>query len=286
MFLRPFGLLVLSASSLFAGSAFDAAMALVRAKRYPEAREALEKVVASEPNNAIAWHELGEVWHKRHDTAAYEKAVDCFAKAADLQPSNATFLADYGGTSMELAGRTRSISAATRGRDAMEKAVALDPNNLDAREGLFQYYTQAPFFIGGSTSKAAAQLAEIRRRDPDRGTALAVLAKANAHELDAAFALCDEALQRNPSNYTALYQYGRTASFSGKNLERGLECLRKALTIEPPGPASPTHSHVWYRIGDIELKLGHTDAAKTAFAESLKVDPSNPQAGAALEKLK
>ena len=54
----------------------------------------------------------------------------------------------------------------------MEKAIQLDPDNLDAREGLFQYYTQAPFFVGGSASKAAAQLEEIRRRDVDRGTAL------------------------------------------------------------------------------------------------------------------
>ncbi len=269
-----------------AESAFEPAMALARAKRYPEARELLEKVVAAEPQNAVAWHELGQVWRARHDTEAYEKAVSCLARAVELAPENADYLADYGGTSLELAAKTRSLSAATKGREAMEKAVQLNPDNLDAREGLFQYYTQAPFFVGGSASKAAAQLEEIRRRDPDRGTALAVLTKANARDFAGAFALCDEALAHKPTNYSALYQYGRTASASGQNLERGLACLQKALTLEPPSPASPTHSHVWFRIGDLQLKLGHTAEARDAFTESLKIDPSNPQASAALAKLK
>jgi tetratricopeptide (TPR) repeat protein len=269
-----------------ADASFEAAMALVRAKRYPEARESLEQVVAAAPSNAEAWHELGIVWRRRRDTAAYEQAVKCLGRAAELAPANARYLADYGGTSLELADRTRSLSLATRGREAMEKAVALDPDDLDAREGLYQFYSRAPFFVGGSASKAAGQLTAIRQQDPDRAVALEVLAKASDKQYGEAFRLCDEELAKHPDNYTALYQYGRTASVSGQNLPQGLACLKKALTVEPPHPASPTHSHVWYRIADIEQKLGHPTAARAAYESALQLDPGNRQAAAAIEKLK
>jgi tetratricopeptide (TPR) repeat protein len=283
---RLAALLLATACTVAAADAdLASAMALLKAKRFPEARDVLQAVVAREPGNAEAWHELGLVWQARHDTAAYEEAAECFRKAVELAPANAGFLADFGGVRLELADRTRSISAANEGRAALEKAVRMDPSNLDAREGLFQYYLRAPFIVGGSKSKADAQLAEIRRRDPERAMALEVLAKASMKDYAGAFRVCDEAISRNPNDYTALYQYGRTASVSGQNLQRGAECLRKALTIEPPHPASPTHSNLWYRLGDIEEKLGHTDEARAAYESALKLDPANRQAQSGLQKL-
>jgi tetratricopeptide (TPR) repeat protein len=269
-----------------ADSTLAGAEALLQAKRYPEARVVLEKIVAAEPTNATALHDLGLVYSKRHDLEAEQEAVKWLARAAELEPNNATYLADFGGTSMELASHNRSISAATKGRAAMEKAIALDPENLDAREGLFQFYLRAPFFVGGSEAKAAAELEEIRRRNPGRAIALAVLTKANAKDYAGAFALCDEFLARKPDDYAALYQYGRTAGVSGQNLERGLADLRKCLTLTPPGPAAPTHSHVWCRIGIIEEKLGHTAGARDAYAKALELDSSNSQAADGVARLK
>lgn len=284
--LRSLLLLLLATIAVRANTDFELAMELLKAKRYPEARPLLERTVAAEPKNAAAWYQLGMVWRARHDTEAFEQAVKCLKASVELEPSNARYLADYGGTSMELANRTRSISAATDGRAAMEKAITLNPNDVDAREGLFQYYARAPFFVGGSSSKAAEQLDAIRRLDPNRAIALSVLSKADAKDFDGAFRLCEAELATHPSNYTALYQYGRTASLSGQNLERGLECLQHAMKIDPPNPASPTHSHVLFRIGDLEQKLGHLEAAKAAYKSALEIDPANRLATAALERLK
>jgi tetratricopeptide (TPR) repeat protein len=283
-FLRHALFLVLAATA-FADARVDAAMALLHAKRLLEARNAFEQIVQTEPQNAAAWHELGLLWRSQGDNEGFEKAVSCLARATEIEPANETFLANYGGTLMELANRTRSISAATKGRDAMERAVAMNPNDLDAREGLFQYYLRAPFFVGGSEAKAAEQLDEIRRRDPDRATVLAVISKTKAKDYAAAFALCEEVLAKHPDNYPALYQYGRTASMSGENLPRALTLLQHALQFDPPTPASPQHTHVWFRIGDIQQKLGHLPAAKQAFQEALKLDPGNRAAADALAKL-
>lgn len=268
-----------------APSEFEAALALIKDKRYPEAQDALEKVVAADPKNAAACHELGLLLKQRNDNGSFEAAVKWLAKAVELDPNNALYLGDFGGSSLQLASRSNSISAATKGRDAMEKAVALDPEYLDAREGLVQFYLRAPWPLGSST-RAETHLAEIRKRDPDRAAILSAGEKTKAKDYAAAFKLCDEVLARKTDHYLALYNYGRTASISGQNLEHGLECLQHCLKISPPTPASPTHSNVWQRIGNIQEQLKHPDEARKAYESALKLDPANTAASSALAKLK
>lgn len=283
--MRLFLPLIALASAAFAASPLDDARELVRRKQHAEGRAALEKISETEPTNAAACHELGLVIKLRGDTPAYEEAAKWLAKAVELEPNNPIYLGDFGGVSLQLASRTTSFSAATKGRDAMEKAIALKPDHIEAREGLFQFYQRAPWPLG-SSAKAAAQLEAIRKYDPDRATVLNVMAKANAKDYAAAFKLCEEVLGRNPGDHIALYHYGRTAAVSGQNLERGLERLQKCLTLEPPGPASPTHSHVWQRIGNIQEQLQRPGDARTAYETALKLDPNNQQASDALAKLK
>jgi cytochrome c-type biogenesis protein CcmH/NrfG len=56
--------------------------------------------------------------------------------------------------------------------------------------------------------------------------------------------------------------------------------------MEPPTPASPTHSHVWQRIGTIHEQLRHSAEARIAYETALRLDPGNQQASDALAKLK
>jgi tetratricopeptide (TPR) repeat protein len=285
---RPFSLCL--AMALFASSFsaraqnLDEAIALYQAKKYPEARAAFEKLAQSQPDNAAACYYLGMTLKHRADTRALDDAIRWLEKAVTLEPTNARYLADFGGTSLQLAAKNRSYGAASRGRDAMEKSLALDPANLDARIGLFHFYRQAPWPLG-SSAKAARQLEEIRKRDPALGTSLAVATKADAGDFPEAFRLCDEVLARSPSDYTALYQYGRTSSMSGQNLERGLANLQKCLELDPPGPAAPSHSNVWNRIGALQEKLHHTPDARAAYLAALQLDPGNRQAADAVAKL-
>lgn len=264
---------------------FEAAQALIKAKRYPEAKAALEQIVAADPKHAGACHALGMLLRTRSDPAALEEAVKWLGQAAQLEPSNPRYLGDFGGSSLQLASRTRSISAASQGREAMEKAVALDPGYLDARQGLFEYYTRAPWPLG-SSAKAAAHLEEIRKRDPTRALLLSVNAKVAAKDYAGAFKICDELLAKDPADYTALYYLGRTSSLSGQQLERGLAALQKCLTIAPPSPASPSHSNVWNRIGTLQEKLNRPAEARAAYAAALQLDSANQQARDALARLR
>jgi tetratricopeptide (TPR) repeat protein len=263
----------------------DQAIALYDAKRYPEARAALERVLAAEPNNAEACYYLGETLLCRGDANALDDAVPWLEKALKLDPNNPSYLADFGGASIELAEKHTSLSAAVKGRDALEKAVALEPDNLEARTGLMQFYERAPWPLG-SSAKAAAQLEEIRRRDPDRALVLMVVARANAQDYAGAFKLCDEVLARRPDDYNALYQYGRTAAASGQNFERALACLKKCLTLPVPGPSAPTYSSVWHRIGLLQERFGHPAEARAAYETAFKLDQANKPAAEALARLK
>lgn len=268
-----------------AGETLAAAIELFSTRRFPEARAALERIVAAAPDNAAAHHYLGRTLVARHDLAAMEEGLRHLARATALEPRNAVYLGVYGGAALQHAGRTRSLANATRGREAMEQALALDPDYLDAREGLFHFYQRAPWPLG-SSAKAAAQLEEIRRRNPDLATVLSVGSRVNAKDYAGAFQLCEEVLARQPDNYTALYHFGRCASISGQQLERGLARLQQCLTLTPPTPAAPSHSNVWHRIGNVLEQLQRVDDARAAYQSALARDPNNRQAAEALARLR
>ncbi len=62
-----------------------------------------------------------------------------------------------------------AIGKVRKGRAALDRAIVLDPDNLEARTTLMQFLLQAPSIVGGSKSKARGQAQEIARRDPVRG---------------------------------------------------------------------------------------------------------------------
>ena len=62
-----------------------------------------------------------------------------------------------------------AIAKVKRGRAAVERAIALDPDNLDARATLLQFLLQAPGIAGGSRDDARRQAVEIEARDRARG---------------------------------------------------------------------------------------------------------------------
>ncbi len=275
-------LFFVTAFSAYAGALEDA-LALYGQKRYPEARSAFEKITENDPSNAAACHYLGLTLRLRSDDRAIEDALPWLAKAAELAPKNSAYLASFGITSMQSAGKTRSVSAATRGRDAVIRAIEIEPGNLDAREALLQFYASAPWPIG-SRVKAKEQAEAIAQRDPTRGLFAHVLIKTTEKKYDEAIVLCEKSLENNPDFYPALAELGRLTVVSGVQLERGLTALRRCLQLEPPfGQAA--HSLIHYRIGTLHLKLNDKSSARAAFTYALQLDPQLKRAADALAKL-
>lgn len=290
MLFRPVAVvLLLLASSAFAlgaddSPAFTQALELYRAKHYPDARTAFQVLTLDEPDNARVRYYLGRIAMKRNDT---DDAILQFEKAVELDPENSGYHAELGGaygSAAEKASLLSQMSFAKKCRASLERAVELDPANLDARQGLVDYYRQAPSFLGGGILKAYTQAEEIRQRDLERGTLILGQLYFVDRRYDDAIALAQELIAAQPDNYIGHYSIGRIAAESGEQLETGEANLRRCLELTP-GQGDPSHAAVWWRLGNLAERRKDPGAARTAYEKSLQLDPHFKQAHHSLAKL-
>lgn len=153
-----------------AASPIGDAVALFKQKKYAEARALLEPLANGNPPDASACYYLGMTLEQAGKKAALDPARTWLKKAADLAPENEVYLAEYAGVCLLLADRDSSLTLAIEGRNAMTRAIAQNPSDLDAREGLMTFYARAPWPLGDA-DLAFAQAGEIAARDPKRGRA-------------------------------------------------------------------------------------------------------------------
>lgn len=251
-----------------------------------------------------------------------DSAATYFEAATKANPrSSAAFL--WLGNSLgrqALAGNMMvKARLATKIRDAYATAVTLDGNNLDAREGLIQFYTQAPGMLGGDSAKAREQAEAIHRVNPFRGlSALISVAAANRDKAAAERYLTQATTQFPDSvlgwaNLVAvqadagrandafatitrwgkrpghqMYQWftiGRTAAVTGQQLERGVQALKQFLGGRR-GPVDPPFANANLRLGQIYEKLGKTADARAAYEAALRTNPNLADAVTALARLK
>ena len=99
----------------------------------------------------------------------YKKAIDAFEKALKENPRSSEpelWLGRAWGRRAENSGGPMAMIYASRTRQCFEKAVALDPNNHEAKNDLFDFYLNAPGFLGGGIDKAEAAARGIATERP------------------------------------------------------------------------------------------------------------------------
>jgi tetratricopeptide (TPR) repeat protein len=301
------------------GDAVSRGVQLFEAGDYDAAKEYYQAELAATPDNAEAEFYLGRIAlaQQRHDDALAR-----LQHTVELAPENSNY---YYWLGIAYAGKVNATQdfmekgqLAPKMKEAAEKAVELDPDNLDARQFLAQYLFNAPPIVGGSEEKGMEQVEEIKSRDPKRGHLFAArmyLARKDFNQAEVeikeavkvapddpdvhyqlgrfyqdtedyinAFAAFEKALEADADHMGALYQVGRTAVFSGVQLERGIACLEKYLKGEP-GPSEPTRAHAHWRLGMIYEKQGDTDRARAEYEKALELNPDIEQAKEALDAL-
>ena len=113
-------------------------------------------------------HQVGMNLRRPGTEEALQAALPWLEKAAELKPPNPDYLGDYGGACLELAEKTYSYFLAVKGRDLLKQAVTLNPNDVEARAGLMEFYARAPWPLT-DLLEAEYQAAEIGRRDAKLG---------------------------------------------------------------------------------------------------------------------
>ena len=108
---------------------------------------------------------------RAYDTGEFERAVDLLERAVQSAPACARcahLLGKSYGRMAEQAGWMDAITLARKTRDALEQAVGIAPNDVEAIEDLIRYYRAAPGFLGGSNEKAEALERRLREGAGDR----------------------------------------------------------------------------------------------------------------------
>jgi len=284
-FARLIALALLAAATLPAAPTYREALDLYKARRFPEAKSAFQELAAAEPTNPKYHYFLGMTAMAQK---AFDEAIRHLEQATALAPDNADYFAELGnayGKATRNAGMFAQMSLARKCRAALEKAVALNPDSLPIREGLIEYYRDAPGFLGGGMDKAYAQAEEIRQRDIRRGTIVLAQLYSTEKRFDEAFGITLELLQREPELYIAHYTMGRLAAESGLRHDAGEKHLQRCLALTPD-KGEPSHAAVHWRLGQIAEKHHSPAAARTAYETALQLDPNFKPAADALAMLK
>ncbi|MBV8551972.1 MAG: tetratricopeptide repeat protein [Acidobacteriaceae bacterium] len=102
----------------------------------------------------------------------FKKAIQYLERAAAGDPANSDY-EDWLGRAYGKCAETSNMIAApgwaSKARRAFEKAVQLNPKNSDALDDLFDYYLNAPGFMGGGYDKAERVASMIAAIDPAEG---------------------------------------------------------------------------------------------------------------------
>jgi len=128
------------------------------------------KVLQAIPSKDGAVYELiGRNYYMQTD---YKRAAEALEKAFAMEPSNAEYALWLGrawGRRAEISLPFTAPGYASRARQYFERSVQINPMNLEAQSDLFEYYLEAPGFLGGGLEKAQATAARISQISPAEG---------------------------------------------------------------------------------------------------------------------
>lgn len=220
----------------------------------------------SPPQSAPDFAVLGKALFLNEDFA---KAAEAFSQAVARDPNRAEYRLWLGratGRRAATASPLRAPGLAVETRKHFERAVELDPRNAEALSDLFDYYLNAPGFLGGGEAKAAALIPKVRAIEPaqahyleaklaekrkDWAAAEAALARAAAANepgrlLDLArfyarrgrMAEAEAAFRKVDPGYPPLY-YARAEALAASNPREARQLVERYLTM-PLTPDFPT----------------------------------------------
>jgi len=126
---------------------------------------AIDLLNKQNPKDAVVYELLGRSYY---GLAEFKKATEALERATAMDSSKSNYFLWLGrayGRRAETSSFITAPGLATKARANFERAVALDPRNMPALNDLFEYYLQAPGFLGGGLDKATALAEKIRTLD-------------------------------------------------------------------------------------------------------------------------
>lgn len=167
-----------------------------------------------------------------------KKATDTLERAAALNSASSDaylWLGRAYGRRAETAFPLAAPPLAIKSRQNFERAVELDPKNWEAADDLFEFYLNAPGFLGGGLEKASRMADVIARHDPAEAAHDHAKIAEQRKQFDTAEAQLRRAVQLAPQRAGKVVALARFLAKRGR-FEESDQTFQKAMTIAPNTP--------------------------------------------------
>lgn len=205
----------------------------------------------------------------------FKKAADSLEKAAGEDPRNSEYedwLGRAYGRRAETSNPLLAPGYASKARQAFERAVELDPKNSDALADLFDYYLEAPGFLGGGYDKAMVVADKIAAVDPSEGYFAKARLAQKQKDLQQAELHLRQAVAAAPRKVGKLLELAKLLSREGRTQESDA-MFKQADEISPNTPS------VWFTWADTLIKeKRNLPEAKTLLQKYIQaqITPDDP----------
>ena len=239
--IRVFGFIICAALSALALRAADISRAeeLFKGTDYEASLKLLDKKASDGPSNFL----LGRNYFMLGDL---KKSAEAFQKATAADPKNSEYMDWLGrayGRRAETANPFLAPGLASKARQAFESAVQLNGKNKDALSDLFDYYLEAPGFLGGGHDKAAEVAGKMAVVDPPE----AYFAKARLAEKRKEFGAAEQSLRKAiaiaPHEASHFVTLAKFLAKQGRTSESDAVFAQAAKT-------APNNPSVWFARAD------------------------------------
>lgn len=215
----------------------------------------------------------------------YRRATEMLGRAVAGDPSNAEYalwLARSYGRRAETSNPFTAPGYASKSRQYFEKAVALNPRNVDAMNDLFEYYLEAPGFLGGGLDKAQAMAERIDRISVVEGRWAHAKIAEKRKEYGSAEEQLRRAVDEAPHQVGRLIELAKFLARQGR-VQEADQSLARAEKIAPDSP------RVIYAKADLYIKTGRNrEKARELLERYLKstLTPDDPPRSDAMKLLR
>jgi len=214
-----------------------------------------------------------------------KKATDFLQKATQEEPDNSDYMDWLGrvyGKRAETSSLLTAPGFASKARQAFERSVELNRKNSDALSDLFDYYLDAPGFMGGGYEKAMAVADKMAAIDPPEGYHEKAKLAQKRKEYSAVELHLREAAAAAPHEVGYLVTLARFLAKQGRTQESD-QVFRQAEKVNPNAP------RVWFARADVLIKQQRDlEEAKALLRKYMRasVTPDDPPKQEALRLLK
>jgi tetratricopeptide (TPR) repeat protein len=272
----------LAAALLLAGAAYAADLTQAENLYKHTDFEGSLRLLNKQSSDAAETFLIGRNYFMQGD---FKKATDYILKATTLAPTNSEYMDWLGrtyGKRAEMSSIFLAPGFASRARQAFEKAVELDPKNNEALSDLFDYYLEAPGFLGGGHEKAVAVADKLAAIDPAEAYFERAKLAQKKKEYQSAENHMRQAIAVAPHEVGHLIALARLLATQGKERESDAVFL-EAQKVNPNAPK------VWFARADVLIKQKRNlDEAKQLLEKymSASITVDDPPKGDARRLLK